>query len=901
VAAPFDLDGLLSRIRSQIPRRPFIPNVTEVASACLCPRTVLLKMIYGATGEYSPGLAIGSIAHSALSFLSQRELVIVKSLPSTDDADVLADLIFENWSEVIGPIIDGEWRRFADAKIPMDEGRYAVLEKLRGFARNFGKELASGNYRLAEEIITNHAITLPSIPLQGVPDEYRIFKADGKVDIEVREFKAFGGSKINEGNKLQVCAYQMLLENIFPNATFSLKVISTDEVVNVKFTEKRRTNLLEGIELVKGIFESTRASARAIPSICETCHVNEACEFYFSDTTPLNIRRYFWRLRMETLEEKALNNSWKWICNATNLQERREIGSADGDYDLVEIADRMAMLRKTTGVVENVLKGDTVVVSSGNPLTDLSVTGEISGISGDLVEITCYSPIPSTFPKHDLAIDQYDVDLSTRELNNIDAAHRATSRAADLIDIVLGRRTPRPLTGLPGIELNRPLNESQEIALKKALAAPDVFVVIGPPGTGKTTVIAELLVQLANSGKRVLVVSITNGAVDNIVEALAQRGDEIGVRFGNWYKIRDTAMDSTLIRLIDGKKDKALAAVESMKQTSVVLTTCSSACLDLVRVAPFDIVIFEEASQVKMQSAFIPITQAQKIVIFGDDKQLPPVSQLHRQPDSLLRIVLESIDRCGMSHSLVGHLDIQYRMKGKICSVVNELFYGNSLRTHERAESQALKYSLPPSMPAWAGRVLDPDVSVSIVNVESIEESRGNSLFNRLSAKVDELLVEALNEAGLREGQIGLITPYKEQQRLLSTHLEKKAEIDTIDAYQGREKDIVIFDLVRANPNFQLGFTVQPNRLNVALSRARQKLIIVMNSRTFERNATFQRLIEIVRSKGPIVDVSAGDLRMALPGFRERNDIKIKVDLLGQGMIDISEQRVSDSEYTGKI
>jgi len=901
VAVSLDFDELLSRIRSQIPRRPFIPNVTEVASACLCPRTVLLKTIYGATGEYTPGLAIGSITHSALSSLSQREPTIVRSLSPPDESDALAASIFEKWSEAIDPLIDREWRRFADAKIPANEGRNAVLEKLRGFARNLGQELAQGRYRPTDKIVTNHFIIIPSIPLQGVPDEYRIYNGDGKVEIEVREFKAFGGSKITEGNKLQVCAYQMLLEKVYPNATFSLRVISTDDMANVSFTEKRRERLREGIELVKGIFESTSASARAISSICETCNVKDACEFYFKDTTPLNIRRYLWRLRMETLEEKALNNSWKWICNAANLQERMALGRADINYDVVDIADNSVMLRKAVGTVENVLKGDTVVVSSGNPLTDLSVTGEVSSVLAEQVEITCYSQIPPMLPRKGLAIDQYDVDLATRELNNVDSAHRAKGRAAELINTLLGRQAPRPLVDIQECPSTWQLNASQKKALREALAAPDIFVVIGPPGTGKTTVIAELLVKLASSGKRELVVSITNGAVDNIVEALLQRGKDIGVRFGNWYKVREAAMDGALIRLIDNEQDKALAAVELMKRASAVITTCSSACLDLVKSAPFDVVIFEEASQVRMQSAFIPITQAQKVVIFGDDKQLPPVSQLHRQPDSLLRIALESIHRFGMSHSLVRQLDVQYRMKGKICSIVNELFYNNSLKTHEQAESRTLEYGLPPSIPSWASQVLDPDVPVSMVNVESVEEPRGNSLLNRFSAKVDELLVEALNDAGLGEKEVGVITPYKEQQRLLATRLGKKAEIGTVDAYQGREKDIVIFDLVRANPNYQLGFTAQPNRLNVALSRARQKLIIVMNSRTFERNGNYQRLIEIVRSKGPIVDVSAGDLRMALTGFREREDIKIKVDLLGQGMIDISEQRVRDSDYTGRI
>ena len=136
--------------------------------------------------------------------------------------------------------------------------------------------------------------------------------------------------------------------------------------------------------------------------------------------------------------------------------------------------------------------------------------------------------------------------------------------------------------------------------------------------------------------------------------------------------------------------------------------------------------------------------------------------------------------------------------------------------------------------------------------------------------------------SGLTSNQIGVITPYKEQQRLLSSNLRDLAEVGTVDSFQGQERDIVIFDFVRANPDNDVGFTLQPNRLNVALSRARQKLIIVANLPTFLGHDRFSQLIESIRSmqNTSIQQINAVQLGIDLPKYRKRIEIQINPDMV---------------------
>jgi len=352
-----------------------------------------------------------------LAELGRIESKVVKEANPNSTLDEIAKQVHKTWVEAAESKINDSWRIFADAQISAQEGRQAVLENLRGFSHHLAEEIQEG-YQQPDEVITGHHIINLDLPLEGVPDEYRIYH--NPLRIEIREFKSYGGAKVNETSKLQACGYQLLLETLYPNADFKLKVYARDDVVKVRMTDIRRQHLLEGIQTITEVYEHARGRAKPIPQLCAVCGVNQACQYYFNDSQPPNVRKYLWRLRMQTLEEKGQNQGWKWKSKLLSTETRAELGITDSGYKISELTSQRVRLVKDGR--PNVLPGDTVIVSAGNPLTTPSFTGEVSELGEDSVTIVPYGDLPMGLPDHDLTIDQYDVDLTRRQLGGCGAS-----------------------------------------------------------------------------------------------------------------------------------------------------------------------------------------------------------------------------------------------------------------------------------------------------------------------------------------------------------------------------------------------------------------------------------------------------------------------------------------------
>jgi predicted DNA helicase len=298
---------------------------------------------------------------------------------------------------------------------------------------------------------------------------------------------------------------------------------------------------------------------------------------------------------------------------------------------------------------------------------------------------------------------------------------------------------------------------------------------------------------------------------------------------------------------------------EIIESSEVILSTNSSAALEFIKDVEFDVAIIDEATQATIPSVLIPIAKAKRFILAGDHKQLPPTI-LSEKAKELSETLFEKLIEKYPQNSKM--LEVQYRMNKKLMEFPSKEFYNNKLKADESVENITL-LDLGVRNPCFSSpwnEILDPREPLVFVDTskrkEKWERQRkgSSSRENPLEASIVKKIVEKLIKIGVKEDWIGIITPYDDQVDLIRSLLGDKVEINTVDGYQGREKEIIILSFVRSNKKHELGFLTDLRRLNVALTRAKRKLIAIGDSKTLEANTTYKRFIEFVKKKGKFVE-----------------------------------------------
>jgi predicted DNA helicase len=471
------------------------------------------------------------------------------------------------------------------------------------------------------------------------------------------------------------------------------------------------------------------------------------------------------------------------------------------------------------------------------------------------------------------------------------------------------------------------LNIKQNEIIQKALLSNDIFLIHGPPGTGKTTTLSHLIKAFFSEGKKVLVTAPSNTAVDNILEKL-QVLEIPATRIGNpirmdenllnlsldvqlqdhpdyqqansiWNKIqiqkkeqddyvpatgqnRRGLSDNKIIQLASSKKpyrgiqsaklrkmakwikiqqdinknfEEAQAlqngAIESILEKSpVICSTNSSAGSELLKDIIFDIVCIDEATQSTEPESLIPLVKGKKWILAGDHQQLPPTVKAKEAKD--LSISLFERFQAELPHDRSDILTIQYRMHQDIMKFSNENFYQNQLKAHPSVSKHSLMdlpgfEPYPYINPKIEDAVKSSKPVVFIACPEGLEEqlADSHSYFNQSEIQLIKEVTDALLSSRLFPEDIGIISPYDQQvSRLKSTLRGYHVEIKSIDGFQGREKEVIILSLVRSNPKGNIGFLRDYRRLNVALTRAKRKLIIIGNPNTLFSDPVYKSLIK---------------------------------------------------------
>ncbi|KAJ3234104.1 Tripartite DNA replication factor [Chytriomyces hyalinus] len=424
--------------------------------------------------------------------------------------------------------------------------------------------------------------------------------------------------------------------------------------------------------------------------------------------------------------------------------------------------------------------------------------------------------------------------------------------------------------GVFNFEANADLNEDQKRAVMKVLSAKDYALILGMPGTGKTTTIAQIVKSLVARKKSVLLTAYTHSALDNILLKLKSEGIDFA-RLGGQQRVHNDIKDYT---------PKGFDNVEQVKLfyegKQIVATTCLGIKHAIFSKRIFDYCIVDEASQLTLPVCLGPLRFANIFILVGDHYQLPPLVKNAEARDNGLSVSL--FRRLSEAHpDSVVTLEHQYRMNTDIMLLSNTLVYRHRLKcgsaeiadsslhipnfqqgvllSHVSAVSNNHSSSNQCSRAAcWIQGLMDPSRRVAFVDTDVVPapEIPGKLGQNPVEARLIVQLARALLASGVDERDIGIVSPYRAQLRLFDEQLSafKDLERSTVDKYQGRDKKCIIVSLVRSNAKGNVGELLRDwRRLNVAFTRAKQKLIIFGSRSTLSGTLAFSDFLGIMNEQ----------------------------------------------------
>lgn len=468
------------------------------------------------------------------------------------------------------------------------------------------------------------------------------------------------------------------------------------------------------------------------------------------------------------------------------------------------------------------------------------------------------------------------------------AASANGNRLAELRDVLLGEAVPTFAVDAAVPERSRELNDSQWTAVENALQANDVAVIHGPPGTGKTVTLSHLIAALVKRGEKVLACAPSNLAVDNLMLRLLACGVK-AVRLGHPARVSEALHDGTLDYLARSHADAKLAeklireaqaklrsagrytrarpapgeraalrdearglfddAQRLQRQTldqilsgaEVLCTTLTGIDDDLLAGRRFGTVVIDEACQAVEPACWIPLSRADRVILAGDHCQLPPtILSQEAAAEGYAESMQERIVRQVPPAARL--LARQYRMHSTIMDFSSQEFYDCQLE----ADAAVAEHDLQPLLNDAV--YLDPKpwqfFDTAGADFQEMEDEASSSRVNDAEARFVAKKVAQLIEAGIKPQAISVISPYAAQVQLLRSLLPKGVEADTVDGFQGRENEAVIISLVRSNTSGEIGFLLDTRRMNVALTRARRKLIVVGDSSTIGGNSFYGRFLQ---------------------------------------------------------
>lgn len=501
-----------------------------------------------------------------------------------------------------------------------------------------------------------------------------------------------------------------------------------------------------------------------------------------------------------------------------------------------------------------------------------------------------------------------NLEFDDRTYREMASAIQRTAKAEKdrlpyLRDLLLGEKSPGRRDW--EYQFSHPvLNRSQERAVQVVLEAEDVAIIHGPPGTGKTTTLAHALVEVAKRERQILVCAPSNAAADVLTMRCAEQGLQV-LRIGNPARVEEElhyhTLDESIARHPDyaslrkmrreseaifqkaNKKSRGLAAdayrkrremlaearsfrdyaktLESyildqvVDQAQIITCTLTGAGHRLIKNRKFDTVFIDEAAQALTPACWIPIGLAKRVILAGDDCQLPPtVKSREAVKGGLGRTLFEEVHAKYPKASAM--LQEQYRMHRDIMTFSSRHFYKNELQPAAGIGTWTLGEGIAPvEFVDTAGCGFDEKKNHRL---STLNPGEATLLLKHLALLLNQLEKE-VPDTFERPFSIGIIAPYKAQVHVLRQQLADSPmlssyiqyiEINTVDGFQGQERDVIYMSLTRSNAKGEIGFLGDERRMNVAMTRARKKLVMVGDSATLGKNKFFSSMLDYIEEIG---------------------------------------------------
>ena len=538
-------------------------------------------------------------------------------------------------------------------------------------------------------------------------------------------------------------------------------------------------------------------------------------------------------------------------------------------------------------------------VNSAEKIHYFSFTATVSYVEGDrmVVAVPDNGQLIDVQGAENVGVQLFFDETSYKMMfEALDRVIKAKGRLGYLRDLFYSRQPAETFSFAP---IHFPyLNRTQEDAVNKVLRAKDVAIVHGPPGTGKTTTLVEAIYETLRRENQVLVCAQSNMAVDWISEKLVDRGINV-LRIGNPTRVNDKMLSFTYERRFEAHPDYELLwairkairelrahrkrgdekyhqKLERLKERAtelevrinaqlfgearVIACTLVGSANRLLEGQKFGTLFIDEAAQALEAACWIPIRRVSRVILAGDHCQLPPtVKSLAALKAGLGKTLMERI--VDNKPEVVTLLKMQYRMNEEIMRFSSDWFYGNQVES-----APEVKYR----------SILDLDIPMTWIDTSQFdvpddpeqsglfkEQFVGES-FGRINKAEAELTLMALENYFNKIGKerileeridVGVISPYRAQVQYLRRLFKKKEffkpyrqliSVNTVDGFQGQERDVILISLVRANDEGQIGFLRDLRRMNVAITRARMKLIILGDASTMTRHPFYKKLYEYI-------------------------------------------------------